>query len=89
VQVKIEAGHVTETVHLIDWTDPAANDFAIAEEVTLKGSAVDAAERRPDAVIYMNGLAIGTLELKNGRVSVGDGIRQSLSNQQPDFNAWF
>jgi type I restriction enzyme R subunit len=29
------------------------------------------------------------IELKNSRVSIGDGIRQSLSNQQPEFNAWF
>ena len=28
-------------------------------------------------------------ELKNSRVSIGDGIRQNLSNQQPEFNAWF
>jgi type I restriction enzyme R subunit len=27
--------------------------------------------------------------LKNSRVTIGDGIRQSLSNQQPEFNAWF
>jgi type I site-specific restriction-modification system R (restriction) subunit len=40
-------------------------------------------------VLYVNGIAIGVLELKNSRVSIGDGIRQSLSNQQPDFNAWF
>src|SRR4051812_5663862 len=37
VPVKIEAGKVTETVHLIDWQDPKKNDFAIAEEVTLRG----------------------------------------------------
>ena len=36
VPVKIEAGKVTETVHLIDWDEPEKNDFAIAEEVTLK-----------------------------------------------------
>jgi type I restriction enzyme R subunit len=29
------------------------------------------------------------LELKNSRVSIGDGIRQCLANQQPEFNAWF
>jgi len=85
VPVKTEAGKVTETVHLIDWHAPGKNDFAIAEEVTLKGTC----ERRPDGVLYVNGLAIGTLELKNSRVSIGDGIRQSLSNQQPEFNAWF
>ena len=85
VPVKIEAGKVTETVHLIDWREPEKNDFAIAEEVTLHGNH----DRRPDIVLYVNGIAIGTIELKNSRVSIGDGIRQSLSNQQPDFNQWF
>jgi len=40
-------------------------------------------------VLYVNGIAIGLIELKNSRVSIGDGIRQSLSNQQPEFNEWF
>jgi type I restriction enzyme, R subunit len=85
VPVKIEAGKVTETVHLINWRAPEKNDFAIAEEVTLKGNL----ERRPDIVLYLNGIAIGVLELKNSRISIGDGIRQNLSNQQPEFNEWF
>jgi len=85
VPVKVEADKVTETLHLINWNLPEENDFAIAEEVTLKGPL----ERRPDLVLYINGIAIGVLELKNSRVSIGDGIRQSLSNQQPEFNAWF
>lgn len=85
VPVKEEAGKVTETVHLVDWSDPATNDFAIAEEVTLKGGL----ERRPDLVLYLNGIAIGMIELKSSRVSIGDGIRQALSNQLPEFNQGF
>ncbi|MEK6634224.1 MAG: HsdR family type I site-specific deoxyribonuclease, partial [Nitrospirota bacterium] len=85
VPIKIEAGKVTETVHLINWREPGKNDFAIAEEVTLKGNH----ERRPDLVLYVNGIAVGVIELKNSRVSIGDGIRQSLSNQLPEFNVWF
>ena len=85
IPVKTEAGEVTETVHLINWHNPVKNDFAIAEEVTLRGHR----ERRPDIVLYLNGIAIGVLELKNSRVSIGDGIRQSLSNQQPEFNQSF
>ena len=85
VPVKTEAGKATETVHLINWKDPAANDFAIAEEVTLKGHQ----ERRPDLVLYVNGLAVAVLELKNSLVSIGDGIRQNISNQKPEFNEWF
>ena len=85
VPVKIEAGKSTETVHLINWKEPEKNDFVIVEEVTLKGGQ----ERRPDIVLYVNGIAIAVLELKNSRVTIGDGIRQNLSNQQPEFNEWF
>jgi type I restriction enzyme R subunit len=85
VPVKEEAGKVTETVHIVEWDDPALNDFAVAEEVTLKGGL----ERRPDLLLYLNGIAIGMIELKNSRVSIGDGIRQSLSNQLPEFNQGF
>ncbi len=85
VPVKEEAGATTETVHLIDWRRPERNDFAVAEEVTLRGPL----ERRPDVVLYLNGIAIGVLELKNSRVSLSRGIRQNLSNQQTEFNAWF
>ena len=85
VSVKIEAGQVTETVRLIDWQEPTNNDFALAEEVTLRGNH----ERRPDLVLYVNGIALGVLELKNSRISIGDGIRQNISNQQPQFNEWF
>ncbi len=85
VPVKIEAGKVTETVHLIDWEKPGKNDFAVAQEMTLAGNH----ERRPDVVLYVNGIAVGLLELKNSRVTIGDGIRQCLSNQTPMFHEWF
>ncbi|WP_410509148.1 HsdR family type I site-specific deoxyribonuclease [Methanosarcina hadiensis] len=85
VPVKTEAGKVTGSVQLINWQEPEKNYFAIAEEVTLRGNR----ERRPDIVLYVNGIAVGVLELKNSRVTIGDGIRQSLSNQQPEFNEWF
>jgi type I restriction enzyme R subunit len=85
VPVKLAAGENTETVHLVDWEKPNQNDFAIAEEVTLKGGH----ERRPDLVLYINGIAFAVIELKKSTTTIGDGIRQLLSNQQPEFNAWF
>lgn len=85
VSVRVAAGEASQTVHLVNWQNPGDNDFAIAEEVTLKGGH----ERRPDLVLYLNGLAVAVLELKNSRVSLGEGIYQCLSNQQPEFNAWF
>lgn len=85
VPVKIEAGKVTETVKLIDWETPEANDFTIVEEVTLRGNL----ERRPDLVLYINGIGVVVIELKNSHVSIGEGIRQLLSNQKSEFNEWF
>lgn len=85
VSVKMHADDVTQTVHVINWHEPEKNHFGIAQEVTLKGGH----ERRPDIVLYVNGIAVGVLELKNSRVSLSEGIYQSLSNQQPEFNAWF
>ena len=81
VKVRPEAGEQTVTVPLIDWERPADNDFAIAEEVTVAG----ANTRRPDLVLYVNGLALGVLELKRSTVSVTEGIRQNLDSQQPAF----
>ncbi len=82
---KTEALSKPETVQFIDWKNPEYNHFAIAEEVTIK----NARERRPDIVLYINGIAVGVLELKKASVSVSEGIRQSISNQSHLFNKAF
>ena len=80
-KVKDEAGDNFETFHIIDWKNPEENHFAIAEEVTVFGNH----EKRPDIVLYVNGIAVGVIELKRSTVSIGDGIRQSIVNQQKEF----
>jgi type I restriction enzyme, R subunit len=81
VKVKPGVGEQTQTVWLIDWKHPLGNDFAIAEEVTIAGEH----RKRPDIVLYVNGIALGVLELKRASVSVSEGIRQNLSNQKKAF----
>ena len=81
VNIKESAGVTSETVQLIDWNSPENNSFYIAEEVTIKGKY----DRRPDIVLYVNGIAVAILELKNSAVSVENGIRQNLSSQKDDF----
>ena len=85
VPVQVAAGQAHETVHLIDWEHPERNDFALAEEVTLKGGY----QRRPDIVLYLNGLAIAVIELKRSSVEVADGVRQLITNQEEIFNKGF
>jgi len=85
VKVKPDVGENTQTVWLIDWKNPHENDFAIAEEVTVAAADHKAYGKRPDVVIYVNGIALGVLELKRSTVSVAEGIRQNLDNQKKVF----
>ncbi len=36
-------------------------------------------------MIYVNGIALGVIELKRSSVSVSEGVRQNLDNQKKDF----
>ncbi len=81
VKVKAGIGENYETVWLVDWKTPEANHFAVAEEVTIAGNNT----KRPDLVLYVNGIALATIELKRSKVGVSEGIRQTIGNQRADF----
>lgn len=81
VSVRAVVGDQSQTVHFIDWKNAANNRFAIAEEVTVRG----VNDKRPDVVLYVNGIAVGVIELKRSKVSVEKGIRQNLDNQSNYF----
>ena len=84
-KVKETADGAPKTVYFMDVETPTNNDFAIAEEVTVVGRQ----EKRPDLVIYVNGIAMAVIELKKSSVSVSNGIRQNLTNQKDGFIAPF
>jgi type I restriction enzyme R subunit len=53
-----------ERVRLVDWNEPANNDWAAVNQLTvLEGAGKN--ERRADVVAYLNGMPIGLIELKN------------------------
>jgi len=81
VNVREELGEAKETVFLIDWDEPENNEFAVAEEVTFLGRH----NKRPDIVLYVNGIALGVIELKRSSKSITYGIRQNLDNQKDMF----
>ena len=81
VKVRPEIGESTVTVWPIDWANPGANDFGIAEEVTITGEK----PKRPDIVLYVNGIAVAVLELKRSTRSAAQGIRQNLDSQKKEF----
>lgn len=80
-KVRENVGEPEKTVYFIDFEDIGKNEFAVAEEVTVVGDHT----KRPDVVIYVNGIALAVIELKKSTISVSDGIRQNLTNQKAHF----
>lgn len=80
-KVSESAGQNKVTVQFIDWEHPQENDFYIVEEVTCVGKQT----KRPDLVLYINGIALAVIELKRSTVSMSEGIRQNLTNQRKDM----
>lgn len=80
-KVRENVGEPEKTVYFIDFHDVGRNEFGIAEEVTVPGDHT----KRPDVVVYVNGIALAVLELKKSTISVSNGIRQNLTNQKAHF----
>jgi len=62
-------------VYAVDWDNPDANEFLVANQVTIE--AVNT--RRPDLIVFVNGLPLVVFELKNPyseRPTVGEAINQ-------------
>lgn len=63
IQVRRDDGTITgDQVRLIDFDDPDANDWLAVNQYTV---IEHKANRRPDVVIFVNGLPLGVIELKN------------------------
>jgi len=62
VEVPHETGGVRGVqVRIIDWDEPANNDWLTVNQFGVKGASV----RRPDVVVFVNGLPLAVLELKD------------------------
>lgn len=83
VNIKLDDG-LSGTFWIIDWKNVANNRFSLAEEVTVRRNMPEYHTRRPDVVMYVNGLALAVLELKKSTVSVKDGVRQQIRNNKND-----
>ena len=80
IPIKENLSKPSKHIHFIDWKNPRNNYFAIAEEVTIRGKHT----KRPDIVLYINGIALGVIELKRSKISISEGIRQNLDNQKKE-----
>jgi len=62
VDVKGDDETKGDVVKLIDFENPENNDFLVVNQFTIKGTK---GNRRPDMIVFINGLPISVIELKN------------------------
>lgn len=77
-----------ENVMLFDFDDYTNNNFAIAEEVSYIDPLLGK-NKRPDIVVYVNGIALAVIELKRSLVNYEEGIKQHLSNERDFIPSFF
>ena len=71
---------------MIDVAHPAENDFCAVTQIWIKG---DRYPRRPDILIYVNGLPLVFIELKNSNVKVRTAYDDNLTNYKHDIPLLF
>jgi len=73
-------------VRIIDFTQPVENDFCAVTQLWIKG---DHYPRRPDILVYVNGLPLVFVELKNSNVQVRNAYDDNLTNYKKDIPLLF
>ena len=67
----------------IDWTNPANNTFHVCKEFDVERTG-SAKTRRPDIVLFVNGISLCVIECKGPNEDFEEAISQNLRNQGPD-----
>ncbi|MEO8287119.1 MAG: type I restriction endonuclease subunit R [Chloroflexota bacterium] len=76
VPVRDQQGHQsTQSVAVIDWDHPEANDYLLASQFWVSG---DVYKRRADLVGFVNGIPLVFIELKASHKSVKDAYSNNL-----------
>lgn len=87
VQVTNKAGkEEPETVRVIDYNDESKNDYLVVTQLWVQGKIL---RRRPDVIVYINGLPVVFIELKNSNVSLRNAYDDNVLNYRKDIMQLF
>ncbi len=79
-------GQRTERVHVIDWSNPLANDFLLVSQISITGTLYT---RRPDLVGFVNGLPVVVIEFKKPGVPARAAFDDNLTAYKSDIPQLF
>lgn len=74
------------SLEYIDWNNPKNNAFHFTQEFVVQKQDQSTKEktRRPDIVLFVNGIPFAVIELKASAVSLKQGISQMIGNQKKE-----
>jgi len=82
VKYKKDERATAATLRLIDFKQPENNSFVVASQVWIHGSTY---WRRPDLIIFVNGLPLVFIELKNSNINVKNAYDKNLTDYRHDI----
>lgn len=89
VKIKKKNGKTQkETLQFIDWDNPESenNDFMAVNQLWIQG---DVYRLRPDVIVYVNGIPLVTIELKDSNVNVKEAYDDNLTRYKKDIPQLF
>lgn len=69
----------------IDWEHPENNVLHVTEEFQVESADKLHKPRRPDIVLFINGIPFAIIECKASAVSCEQGIEETIRNQKPEY----
>jgi type I restriction enzyme R subunit len=76
----------TVNVKVVDFNEPTRNDYLVVSQLWIQGQFI---RRRPDLIVFLNGLPIIFIELKNSNVAVRNAYDDNLINYSRDIPLLF
>lgn len=74
----IDGKKTSPQLNFINWAEPEKNTFHMAAEFEIE----EDQNRRPDIVLFVNGIPLAVIECKKASVSVDEAIYQMIRNQK-------
>lgn len=74
------------TVKVIDFNETINNDYLVVSQLWIQGQFI---RRRPDLIVFINGLPIIFIELKNSNIALRNAYDDNLTNYRKDIPLLF
>lgn len=82
VQYEVNGKQESNILNIIDYKEPLNNNFTVVSQMWIKG---EVHWRRPDLIIFINGLPLVFIELKNSNILVKNAYDKNLTDYLKDI----